>query len=72
MKWISLLLMSFGLSGVVFAQRPVVSATQMNVVYRGIPNPIEVAVPGKMWDELEVSGSHTLERREDGGFGYQA
>ena len=62
--------MSFGLSGVVFAQRPVVSATQMNVVYRGIPNPIEVAVPGKMWDELEVSvdSSHTLERREDGGF----
>lgn len=70
MKWISLVLMSFGLSGVVFAQRPVVSATQMNVVYRGIPNPIEVAVPGKMWDELEVSvdSSHTLERREDGGF----
>ena len=62
--------MSFGLSGVVFAQRPVVSATKMNVVYRGIPNPIEVAVPGKMWDELEVSvhSSHTLERLEYGGF----
>lgn len=66
-------LLSFGISGFVIAQRPVspvVSATKMNVVYRGIPNPIDVAVPGRTWDELEVSvdSIHTWECLGEGSF----
>lgn len=71
MKRISLLVLSAGLAGLGFAQRPlhpVVSATKMNVVYRGIPNPIDLAVAGRTWDELEVSvdSIHTWECRGDG------
>lgn len=73
MKLLSMFLLSFGISGLVIAQRPVspvVSATKMNVVYRGIPNPIDVAVPGRTWDELEVSvdSTHTWECLGEGSF----
>ena len=73
MKRISLLILSLGLAGLGSAQRPlhpVVSATKMNVVYRGIPNPIDVAVPGRTWDELEVSvdSIHTWECLGEGSF----
>jgi hypothetical protein len=66
MKCISLLMISIGLAGLGLAQlplQPVVSATKMNVVYRGIPNPIDLAVSGRTWDELTVSvdSIHTLE-----------
>jgi hypothetical protein len=36
----------------------VVSHSRMNVVYRGIPNPIEIAVPGVACEALKVSVSH--------------
>jgi len=73
MKRISLLLLFTGLAGIGYAQRPlhpVVSATKMNVVYRGIPNPIDVAVAGRMWDELEVrvDSIHTWARLGEGSF----
>ena len=60
-----------GLAGLGFAQhplQPVVSATKMNVVYRGIPNPIDLAVAGRTWDELEVSvdSIHTWECQGEG------
>ena len=71
MKLLSMFLLSFGISGFVIAQRPVspvVSATKMNVVYRGIPNPIEIAVPGYTWRDLEVvvNPDHLLECNETG------
>ena len=69
----SLLTLSFGLAGLVFGQlplHPVVSATKMNVVYRGIPNPIDLAVAGRVWDELEVNvdSIHTWECRREGSY----
>lgn len=71
MKLLSMFLLSFGISGFVIAQRPVspvVSATKMNVVYRGIPNPIEIAVSGYTWRDLEVvvDPDHLLECNETG------
>ena len=73
MKRISLLMLFSGLAGLGFSQRPlhpVVSATKMNVVYRGIPNPIDAAVPGRMWDELEVrvDSIHTWACLGEGSF----
>ena len=35
----------------------VVSPTKMNVFYRGVPNPIDVSVPGFSPEDLQVSGS---------------
>jgi hypothetical protein len=48
----------------------VVSATRMNVLYRGIENPLEFAVSG--WDNkdlsISVSDDHKLTHQEDGSF----
>ena len=48
----------------------VVSATNMNVLYRGIENPLEFAVSG--WDNkdlsISVSDDHKLTHQEDGRF----
>lgn len=41
-------------------QIPVVSATKMNTLYRGIDNPIAVAVPEWKCDSLIVSSPHSL------------
>ena len=71
MKWISLFLMSCGLSGVVFAQDTVViSATKMNVFYRGLENPVEIAVPGVPQEKVEarIDGEHKLSRQSDGSY----
>ena len=40
----------------------VVSPTKMNVFYRGVPNPVEVSVPGVNSDDLEVriTGGHRI------------
>lgn len=45
------------------ALQPVISPIRMNVVYRGIANPIAVAVPGYNWKDLrlEVDDVHRLE-----------
>ena len=47
---------------------PVISPTRMNVVYRGIPNPMAVAVPGHTWNDirLEVDDVHRLECDDSG------
>ncbi|MAI23765.1 MAG: hypothetical protein CL828_06880 [Crocinitomicaceae bacterium] len=48
----------------------VVSPTKMNVFYRGLPNPVEVSVPGVPGDKIEVriSGNHRLKKESDGTF----
>ena len=45
------------------ALQPVISPIRMNVIYRGIANPIAVAVPGYNWKDLrlEVDDVHRLE-----------
>ncbi|NNE54769.1 MAG: hypothetical protein HKN32_02020, partial [Flavobacteriales bacterium] len=45
----------------------VVSPTKMNVFYRGLPNPIEVSVPGIAQEQLRVScPGHNLTKGSDG------
>jgi gliding motility-associated protein GldM len=48
----------------------VVSPTKMNVFYRGLPNPVEVSVPGVAGDALEVriSGDNKIKRQSDGSY----
>ena len=48
----------------------VVSPTKMNVFYRGLPNPVEVSVPGVPGDKIDVriSGNHQLKKESDGTF----
>ena len=35
----------------------VVSPTKMNVFYYGVPNPIDISVPGFSPEDLQVSGT---------------
>ncbi len=48
----------------------VVSPTQMNVFYRGVPNPVEVSVPGVASDKITVSisGNHKIKPQPDGTY----
>ena len=48
----------------------VVSPTKMNVFYRGLPNPVEVSVPGVAGDALEVriSGDNKIKKQTDGTY----
>lgn len=48
----------------------VVSPTKMNVFYRGVPNPVEISVPGVPSDKLRVSisGSHKIKKQRDGTY----
>ena len=48
----------------------VVSPTKMNVFYRGLPNPVEVSVPGVAGDALEVriSGDNKIKKQPDGSY----
>jgi len=48
----------------------VVSPTKMNVFYRGVPNPVEVSVPGVPSNKLKVSISsgHRIKRQSDGTY----
>ena len=48
----------------------VVSPTKMNVFYRGLPNPVEVSVPGVPADKIDVriSGNHKIKKESDGTF----
>lgn len=48
----------------------VVSPTKMNVFYRGVPNPVEVSVPGVANDKLQVSISsgHRIKKQPDGSY----
>ena len=71
MKKVLWICFALGLAFHAFSQQglhPVVSATKMNVVYRGIANPIEIAVPGYTWRDLEVvvDPDHLLECNETG------
>jgi hypothetical protein len=34
---------------------PVISSTKLNVVYRGIPNPISIALPGYFSKDIVVN-----------------
>lgn len=45
----------------------VISPSKMNVFYRGLPNPVEISVPGVPQDKLRpsISGGHSLTK--DGG-----
>jgi len=47
----------------------VVSPTKMNVFYRGVPNPIDVSVPGFSPEDLTISGTGvTLKRVQPGQY----
>jgi gliding motility-associated protein GldM len=48
----------------------VVSPTKMNVFYRGLPNPVEVSVPGVAADKIDVriSGDHKIKKEADGTY----
>ena len=48
----------------------VVSPTKMNVFYRGVPNPVEISVPGVPAEKITatISGDHNLEKQPDGTF----
>lgn len=48
----------------------VVSPTAMNVFYRGLPNPVEVSVPGVPGDKIDVriSGNHRIKREANGAY----
>lgn len=48
----------------------VVSPTKMNVFYRGVPNPVEISVPGVPAEKITatISGDHKLEKQPDGTF----
>ena len=48
----------------------VVSPTKMNVFYRGLPNPVEISVPGVAGDKLDVriAGGHKIKRQSDGSY----
>ena len=48
----------------------VVSPTKMNVFYRGVPNPVEVSVPGVAQDKIDVriDGGHKIKKQPDGSY----
>ena len=48
----------------------VVSPTAMNVFYRGVPNPVEISVPGVANNKLRVSISngHRIKKQSDGTY----
>jgi len=48
----------------------VVSPSKMNVFYRGVPNPVEVSVPGVPQDKIEVriDGGHKITKQSDGTY----
>jgi gliding motility-associated protein GldM len=48
----------------------VVSPTKMNVFYRGLPNPVEVSVPGVPADKIDVriSGDHKIKKEPNGSY----
>ena len=48
----------------------VVSPTKMNVFYRGVPNPVEVSVPGVAQDKIDVriDGGHSIKKQPDGSY----
>ena len=48
----------------------VVSPTKMNVFYRGVPNPVEVSVPGVPQDKIDVriDGGHKISKQPDGSY----
>jgi len=48
----------------------VVSPTKMNVFYRGVPNPVEVSVPGVPQDKIDVriDGGHKIKKESDGTY----
>lgn len=53
-----------------FAQKDnisVVSAEKLNVVYRGVPNPIKIAVPGAKSFIATADGYNTIEKKDDFG-----
>ncbi|MDA0728822.1 MAG: GldM family protein [Bacteroidetes bacterium] len=52
----------------------VVSPSKMNVFYRGLPNPVEISVPGVPQDKIEVriDGGHKLVRQSDGTYVVEA
>lgn len=55
MRALLLLMIAFATTSVVSAQnKVVVAAEKMNVVYRGIPNPIAVSVPGAECNEVFI------------------
>ena len=48
----------------------VVSPSKMNVFYRGVPNPVEVSVPGVPQDKIDVriDGGHKITKQSDGSY----
>lgn len=50
------------------SQDAVVAATNMNVLYLGIPNPVEVAVPGVLSDKVTVTLSNGTIKKVSNGW----
>jgi len=50
------------------SQDPVVAATNMNVLYLGISNPVEVAVPGVLSDNVTVTVSNGSIKKVSNGW----
>ncbi|MGB1480268.1 MAG: GldM family protein, partial [Flavobacteriales bacterium] len=48
----------------------VVSPSKMNVFYRGVPNPVEISVPGVPQDKIDVriDGGHKISKQSDGTY----
>lgn len=62
--------MNYPFKSVYTAAEPslVVSPTKMNVFYRGLPNPVSIAVPGVSSDKLEVSVSNASVKKTKDGY----
>ena len=47
-----------------------VAPTKMNVFYRGVPNPVDVSVPGVPQDKIDVriDSGHAIKRQSDGTY----
>ena len=64
---LSLLMLTFVLPAQVPEKDAVVAATKMNVLYRGISNPVEIAVPGVTSDKITAAMSNgTIKKAADG------
>jgi gliding motility-associated protein GldM len=64
---LSLLMIPFFINGQEPGKGAVVSAVKMNVLYRGISNPVEIAVPGVTTDKVSASMTNgTIDRVANG------
>ena len=68
MMTISMIMINFIVDGQGTSQDAVVAATNMNVLYLGIANPVEVAVPGVLSDNVTVTLSNGTIKKVSNGW----